>query len=176
LWPLKEAEFRLLLFLSPLRVFLVLHVSPYLLFIQSDRRHAVPAAPKVVSPVRLLLQHRVLLEQSYRRLSLQQPHPIRHRQFRRYRDHHVHMVLADAHLQYLHALVFRQRSDPVVKPVPHLPRQYPKPILRTPHYVITALVHYMGYLLPFPHAPSYHTSFLAAQPISTSPPSKTVDF
>ena len=75
--PLKEAKFLLIVLFAPLILFLILHVAPNLVFIQTNGTDAVAAAPEMIAPVRLALQRRIALENLYRRLTLQYAHNFR---------------------------------------------------------------------------------------------------
>ncbi len=75
--PLKEAKFLLIVLFAPLILFLILHVAPNLVFIQTNGTDAVAAAPEMIAPVRLALQRRIALENLYRCLTLQYAHNFR---------------------------------------------------------------------------------------------------
>jgi len=74
--PLKEARIVFLAVLSPLIVFLILHISPYLFFVQPNGRNTVAAAPEVIPPVRFRPKLLVALKDGYGTLAFHMPHQL----------------------------------------------------------------------------------------------------
>ena len=77
--PIKEAKFLSMIFFEPLILFLIFYVSSYLVLIQTYRTNTIPAAPEVISPVRLALQRWIAFEKLYRCFAFQYTHDFRYR-------------------------------------------------------------------------------------------------
>ena len=89
-------------------LFLIFYILPYLLLIKSYRVYTVTLRPKVIPPIRMLLQTGELLEDPDCRTALHHPHVLRYRKFRRYHHDQVNMVRLNIQLLYGTLLLVRK--------------------------------------------------------------------
>jgi hypothetical protein len=109
--------------------------------IQTHGIHTIALGPKMIPPVRLLLQIPKLVKQLHRGLPLQSPQQIRYRHLRR--DHHqqMHMIGIGLYVQLHHfaARIPADRLDPSFGCFLYRSGQYPEPILWHPHNMILTM-------------------------------------
>ena len=135
----------LLLILDPtFLLLLVLDVLFYHLLIKTDRANKITARPKVVAPIRFLLELRIALEKFYRQLSFQSSHQLRYRNFGRYRNQKMYMVFLNVQLLHKAPFPFAQHTQVMLHQFFYRALEYAKTIFRNPNYMIVTFIDNMA--------------------------------
>ena len=135
-WPLKEAEFPLIVLFPSFFLFLVPHVATNLLLVHTYRAYAIATAPEPVSPIGTFLQSRKSLEQFDSRLALQDSHQFGHSNPRWYHHYQVHMIFHNGELDNLCSFPLAQLFHHALYVLCHRTFEYSKSVLGAPHHVI----------------------------------------
>ena len=160
----------LLLFCTLLLFFLVLHVSLYYFFVDSNRADKISTGPEVISPVRFLLHLWVAFEKLYGQLAFQYPHHIRNRHLGRNRQNKMNVVTLYAHFLNLTFFPFAQHLYILFYQLLDFSSQDPKTIFWYPNNVVLALVNNMREFLVLTHVTNIGIAY------RTLPPQKEVGF
>ncbi len=160
----------LLFFYTLLFFFLVLHVSLYYVFVDSNRADKIASRPEMIAPIRLLFHLRVALEKLYRQLTFQYPHQLRNRHLWRNRHDKMNVVILDAHFLNLTFFPFTQHLYIFLYQLLDFSSQDPKPIFWYPNNMVVTLVNNMRQFLVLTHV----TNIGIAD--RTLPPPKEVGF
>ena len=160
----------LLIFYTLFLLFLVLHVSLYYVFVDSNRTDKVSTSPEMISPVRLLFHLWVALEKLYRQLALQYPHQLRNRNLRWNRQDKMNVVLLYAHFFNLTFLPFTQQLYIFFQKSLDFSLKDPKSIFWHPYNMVLTLVNNMRQFFILSHV----TNIGIAN--RTLPPPKEVGF
>ena len=132
--------------------FLMLYVSFYYFFINSYCAYKISPRPKMISPIWLLSQSAITLENFYCQFSLEKSHVLRHRQLGRYRNIRVHMICLYAQFHHFYILPFAQYFYILFNCFFYCSRQNPKTIFRNPYDMIIAFENNMCQLSVLAHA------------------------
>ena len=160
----------LLFFYTFLFFFLVLHVSLYYVFVDSNSADKIASRPEMIAPVWLLFHLRVALEQLYRQLTFQYPHHLRNRHLWRNRHNKMNVVMLDTHFLNLTFFPFTQHLYIFLNKLLDFSSQDPKSIFWYPNNVVLTLVNNMRQFLVLTHV----TNIGIAN--RTLPPPKEVGF
>ena len=95
--PLKEAKFLLVTFFYLFSFFLIFYILPNFSLIQANRTYTISSAPKMVSPIVLLLKSRKILKSFITVLPFSIPITSDIDNLKRYRKDHMYMVLFYIH-------------------------------------------------------------------------------
>lgn len=160
----------LLIFCKFFFFLLILDVSLYYVFINSNCADKVSARPEMITPIRLLFHLGVTLEQLYCKFPFQYPHQFRYGYPWRNRNYQMNVINLNAQLLNLTFLPFTQHLYVFLHKRFNLSCQYPKSILGNPNNVVITFIYNMRKLLILTHITNI------GKPMRTLPPSKTVGF
>ena len=142
----------LLFFCTFLFFLLILYVSLYHLFVNSNGVDKIASRPEMIAPVWLLLQLWVALEQLYGQLAFQYPHHLRNRHLRWNRQYKMNVVTLNTHFLKLTFFPFTQHPDIFFYQLLDLSCQDSEPIFWNPNNVIFTLINNMRQFLVLTHA------------------------
>jgi len=160
----------LLFFHTFLLFFLVLHVSLYYVFVDTNRTYKISTCPEMIPPVWFFLHLGVAFKKLDRQLAFQYAHHLRNRNLRWNRQDKMNVVILYAHLLNLTFFPFAKHLYIFFYQLFDFSRQYPKPVLRHPNNVIVTLVNNMRQFLVLTHATNIGIA------VKTLPPPKEVGF
>jgi len=167
---LVKIKTMLLFFCTFLFFLLILYVSLYRLFVNSDGADKITTRPEMISPIWFFLHLGVAFEQLYGQLTFQYSHHLRNRYLWRNRQYNMNVVCLDTHLLNLTFFPFAQHPNIFFYELLDFPSQDPKPIFGNPNNMILTFVDNMREFLVLTHVTNIGTAD------RTLPPPKEVGF